>query len=159
MLKTADHLLKLCMENKVKLSVAESCTGGAVAVELTKVSGALDYFLGALVAYCIPIKIKILNVPEQLIQEYGVVSAQVAEKMAEGALQLFDCDFALSTTGLAGPTGGTKQCPIGTVYFGLASKRKQNSISFHSVFSGSRSEIIQLASQQAIDHLYKVIKT
>lgn len=100
---------------------AESCTGGLIAAELTEVPGSSRYFLGAAVCYADPIKQKLLGVPETTLQTLGAVSAETAAAMATGARDLFGADYALSVTGIAGPTGGTPTKPVGLVYLGLAS--------------------------------------
>ncbi|MBN1488470.1 MAG: competence/damage-inducible protein A [Phycisphaerae bacterium] len=102
------------------VATAESCTGGLIAKSLTDVSGSSAYFLSGLVTYSNEAKVRLLAVPEALILEHGAVSAPVAEAMAVGGRRLFGADCALSTTGIAGPTGGTATKPVGLVFFGLA---------------------------------------
>jgi nicotinamide-nucleotide amidase len=104
------------------LAVAESCTGGSLAAEVVAISGSSNYFLGGVVAYSNEIKSRILNVSPETLEAHGAVSWQTAVEMAEGVRTLFGVDLALSTTGIAGPTGGTPTKPVGTVYIGLASK-------------------------------------
>jgi nicotinamide-nucleotide amidase len=102
------------------LALAESCTGGQIAARLVDVAGASKVFLGGVVAYGNVSKMDLLGVPEALLREYGAVSEPVATAMAEGARRRFQADFAVSTTGIAGPDGGTPDKPVGTVCFALA---------------------------------------
>lgn len=104
------------------VATAESCTGGLIAKRLTDVSGASEAVAGGAVTYQTREKIAVLGVPAELIEQYGVVSEQVAIEMASAARRLFDSDLAISTTGYAGPGGGTESEPVGTVYIGVASK-------------------------------------
>ena len=103
--------------------MAESCTGGLVSDRITNVSGSSDYFEGGIVSYSIKAKAQHLGIPLKYIERYGAVSPQVAKKMAEGVRQAFHTTFGLSTTGVAGPTGGTKKTPVGTVFVGVADER------------------------------------
>ncbi|MBN1795849.1 MAG: competence/damage-inducible protein A [Sedimentisphaerales bacterium] len=98
------------------IAVAESCTGGLIGKLLTDIPGSSDYFKGGIIAYNNESKIEMLNVPLELINKYGAVSKEIAEAMAKGALKNFDTDCAISTTGIAGPTGATPDKSIGLVY-------------------------------------------
>ena len=102
------------------LAVAESCTGGLVAHRLTEVPGSSSYFMEGIVTYSNEAKTRLLGVPEELIEERGAVSAQVAEAMAEGVKRRAGTDFGLSVTGVAGPGGGTDEKPVGLVYIALS---------------------------------------
>ncbi|MFT3739016.1 MAG: competence/damage-inducible protein A [Breznakibacter sp.] len=104
------------------IAVAESCTGGAVGSLITSVPGASAYFKGGVVAYSNQIKTNILGVSVSDLEQYGAVSQQVAEAMAKGALQLMDTDWAVATTGIAGPTGGSETKPVGTVWIAVAGR-------------------------------------
>ena len=106
--------------NGMTLSVAESCTGGLVSDRITDVPGSSDYFEGGIVSYSIEAKAEHLGIPLKYIKRYGVVSPQVARQMAEGVRKALHSTVGLSTTGVAGPTGGTKKTPVGTVFVGLA---------------------------------------
>ena len=110
---------KLTQQNKT-ISVAESCTGGTLAKLLTDVAGASGYFTHGWVTYSNQAKISELGIPNELIEKYGAVSEQVATAMADGARKKAGTDFAIGITGIAGPTGGTKQKPVGLVYISLA---------------------------------------
>jgi nicotinamide-nucleotide amidase len=110
----------LCRERSLSLCTAESCTGGLVAQLLTDEPGSSSFFVGAVVAYANAIKTNVLGVDETLIAEKGAVSSEVARKMAEGARRTLSADVALSITGIAGPTGGTPEKPVGLVHYAVA---------------------------------------
>jgi len=102
------------------LALAESCTGGLVGHRLTEVSGSSAYFLGGIVSYSYPAKERLLGVPHDTLYGQGAVSVEVALAMARGARRVLDADVGLSVTGIAGPTGGTPDKPVGLVYVALA---------------------------------------
>jgi len=104
----------------LKLATAESCTGGLLASTITDVPGASEVFAGGIVSYTDAVKEKVLGVPSGPFRRLGAVSRPVARAMAERARKKFRTDFALATTGFAGPNGGTKEKPVGTVYIALA---------------------------------------
>lgn len=114
----------LLLEKKKTVSVAESCTGGLIANLLTNIVGSSAYFWGGVVAYDNSIKSNVLGVKKSTLQKYGAVSEEVALEMAAGVRNAFNSDFALATTGIAGPTGATENKPVGLVYIGLASPNK-----------------------------------
>jgi len=134
------------------LSIAESCTGGLINDRITDIPGSSDYFMGGMVTYSNESKARHLGVPLDDIKRFGAVSPQVAKKMAQGVQKAFGTTFGLSTTGVAGPTGGTKEKPVGLVYIGLvdgekASVRKEN-------LKGSRREIKKKAAERSLRFLY-----
>src|SRR5690606_6225357 len=102
------------------ISTAESCTGGALASQLVSVSGSSDYFQGSFVTYSNELKQRILSVDENLFTTVGAVSSEVVEQMADNARCLLATDYCLSVSGIAGPTGGTDEKPVGTVWIGLS---------------------------------------
>ncbi|MBQ7818878.1 MAG: CinA family nicotinamide mononucleotide deamidase-related protein [Bacteroidales bacterium] len=108
-------LIKLLQEKSYTISTAESCTGGGIASKITSVAGASTVFMGGVVAYDNTIKTNILGVEEESINVYGVVSKQVVEQMAKGVADKFMTDCAIATSGIAGPSGGSKQKPVGTI--------------------------------------------
>ncbi|MBC7264522.1 MAG: CinA family protein [Chloroflexi bacterium] len=105
---------------RLTLAVAESCTGGLLAHHITNVPGSSNYFLGGVIAYSNEVKVRLLGVPVETIEQHSAVSWQTALAMARGVRQRLGADVALSITGIAGPTGGTPEKPVGLVYLGLA---------------------------------------
>ena len=137
------------------LSVAESCTGGLLGERITSVPGSSDYFAGGFLAYTDRMKIELLGLDEQLLSEHTAVSEQVAAAMAERAQQRTGSTFALSTTGIAGPGGGTEAAPVGTVFIGVASPRGCRAHRYR--FLGNRDRIRTLTAQNALDLLRRAI--
>ena len=113
---------RLLRENKKTLCTAESCTGGDIAHMITSVPGSSDYFKGSVIAYANSVKTELLGIDEKLIEKYGAVSEPVVTSMAEGARRLLKADFAVATSGIAGPDGGTVEKPIGTLWTAVASE-------------------------------------
>lgn len=110
----------LLSERNLTLAVAESCTGGLLGGRITRISGSSTYFLGGIIAYNNEIKINRLGVQREIIERYGAVSAEAAREMARGVVSVIGSDIGISVTGIAGPTGGTEDKPVGTVFIGLA---------------------------------------
>jgi nicotinamide-nucleotide amidase len=131
------------------LAVAESCTGGLVAERLTSVSGSSRYFLGGAVVYSNALKTEMADVPEDLIDVYGAVSEQVARALAEGIRKRCGSSLGLGITGVAGPTGGTAEKPVGLVFHALASENGTEVVKRN--FPGDRARVRWFASQQALD--------
>ncbi|MCQ2361265.1 MAG: CinA family protein [Paludibacteraceae bacterium] len=135
---------------KHTISTAESCTGGNIAHIITAVAGSSDYFKGSVVSYCNDVKVKVLGVNAADIERYGVVSSQVAEQMARGVQKLLDTDYAVATTGVAGP-GSSDGLPAGTIWVGVASRTE---VKTRLLSLGSdRIKNIEDASRLAIDFL------
>lgn len=137
------------------LSLAESCTGGLVGSRVTEVSGSSEYFIEGVVTYSNDAKIKTLGVPKELIEKFGAVSAEVAESMATGMREKSGTDYTVSITGIAGPTGGTEEKPVGLVFIGYADKTQVKS--FRILLPGDRYLIRWRASQAALDYLRRQI--
>ncbi|WP_432410248.1 competence/damage-inducible protein A [Rasiella sp. SM2506] len=150
-----ERIAVLLQSKNQSLSLAESCTGGAVASEITSVPGASVYFKGGVVPYETRQKITILGVNEDLIKKYNVVSAQVAEAMAMQCAKLFGSDYALATTGIAGPTKGDALDEVGTVYIAIASPSGVFSEKFS--FGNLRERVIKKATNKAFELLLKEI--
>ncbi len=143
----------LATRKKIKLAIAESCTGGLISHTITAVPGSSNYFLGGIVSYSNQLKIDTLGVEPQTIARYGVVSAETAIAMARGIKKISGADLTVAVTGIAGPAGGSREKPVGTVYFGLAAQDNYRHYLHH--FSGSRAMIQAIASQTALDILRK----
>ena len=137
------------------LAVAESCTGGTIAARFTAMSGASAYFLCGVVSYSNESKIKVLGVDPGTLERHGAVSEATAREMAEGARRMSGADFAVATTGIAGPTGGTDEKPVGTVWMAVATPR--GTVAVCRQCGTDRGQIIDRASAQAIALLRKEI--
>lgn len=131
------------------LAVAESCTGGLVAERLTSVSGSSRYFIGGAVVYSNELKVQFADVPQDLLDDFGAVSEQIAKALAEGIRKRCGTTLGLGITGVAGPTGGTAEKPVGLVFHALASESGTEVIKRN--FPGDRARIRWFASQQALD--------
>ena len=110
-------------KRKVTIATAESCTGGLIANSLTDIPGSSEYFERGVVSYSNKAKTDLLDVPEKLIEEHSAVSEQVAKAMAEGIRKKSKVDIGVATTGIAGPTGGTKEKPVGLVYIAVSTSK------------------------------------
>lgn len=135
------------------LSIAESCTGGLICDRITNVSGSSDYFMGGMVTYSNESKAEHLGIPAAIIKRYGAVSSQVARRMAKGVRKGFHTTFGLSTTGVAGPTGGTKRSPIGRVLIGFTNGKKAWVRKLD--LKGNRREIKEKATDEALQFFYE----
>ena len=142
--KVARKLIEL----RKTLSLAESCTGGLLSHRLTNIPGSSQFLLFSIIAYSNMAKSKFLGVPKALIKTHGAVSGPVAEAMAKGARKALKSDFAISLTGIAGPTGGTKAKPVGLVFISLSSHKE--TVSYKLLFKGSREAIKQQATDEAL---------
>jgi len=121
---TLEHALgTILKDNNLTLAAAESCTGGEISHLITTVPGSSSYYLGSVTSYAVPVKEKVLGVPHETIEKYGVVSSEVAAAMADGVRKLMGADYAVATTGLAGPGGGDGVNPDGTVWVGVSSAK------------------------------------
>lgn len=116
------EIIKICGENGLKVSAAESCTGGMISAALTSVSGSSAVIELGVCAYSNRIKREVLGVSEETLREHTEYSVRCAEEMARGAMRLAGADFGISTSGIAGPSGATENDPVGTVYIGYADK-------------------------------------
>ena len=136
---------------------AESCTGGNIAHLITLIPGSSVVFRGGAVTYATPTKTKVLGVSKEFIDNDGVVSQRVVESMAQGTRDLYEADFGVATTGVAGPSGGTEETPVGTVWIGVAGKHGTISELCH--FGKGRSKVIRQATLKAYELLYEAIRT
>ena len=154
---TENRLLELLSKHNLKIATAESCTGGLVAGVLCDISGISAYFEEGYITYSEEAKCKNLGVLPETIAPYGVVSCEVAEEMARGAAERANADCAIATTGVAGPTGGTDENPVGTVCFACVVKNQV--LTERMIFEGNRMEIRMQAAVYAIEMLCDYIES
>ena len=143
-------MVRLLTERRLWLATAESCTGGLIADKITNVSGSSAVFRQGYVTYANEAKTELLGIPADLIREQGAVSEPVARLMAEGALQRAGVDHALAVTGIAGPTGGTPEKPVGTVFIALAA-RHQTTFVRRSTFALDRLSFKERTARMALE--------
>ena len=143
-------------KQNLKIATAESCTGGLIAHTLTNISGSSDYFDRGVVSYSNKSKTELLGVPEKLIDKYGAVSNPVAKAMADGIRVKSEVDIGISTTGIAGPTGGTKEKPVGLVFIAISTK--DNVIVKKYQFGGNRIQNKYDTCKAALNMLYDNLK-
>jgi nicotinamide-nucleotide amidase len=136
-------------ENRATIAVAESCTGGLLAERLTSISGSSVYFLGGVVCYSNQLKSSLVGVPAELIESKGAVSSEVALALADGIRKQTGATLGVGITGIAGPTGGTPEKPVGLVHIGIADQKGPQEKSFR--FPGDRERIRFFATQNALD--------
>jgi PncC family amidohydrolase len=147
-LQKMEEVYKKLSAEKLKISVAESCSGGLLAALLTELPGSSKFFDRGFVAYSNKAKIDLLGVKEETLQRHGAVSAQIATEMAQGALKNSLSDLALAITGIAGPSSDATKKPIGLVFIAFSSHKKSEVREFY--FTGDRSEIRQQAVLMAL---------
>ena len=145
----------LLINKGMTFASAESCTGGNIAHVITLIPGSSEIFKGTAVTYATPMKTKVLGVPAETIENHGVVSQPVVEAMAKGVRNLMEADFGVATTGVAGPSGGTEENPVGTVWIGVASARGVVSKRFN--FGKDRENVINRATIAAYEMLRQQI--
>jgi PncC family amidohydrolase len=140
----------------MSVATAESCTGGNVAAALTSLAGSSDYVMGGIVSYSNSAKAKLLGVPQEILDTRGAVSPECARAMAEGARRAFETDVAVSTTGIAGPGGGTARKPVGLVYIAVTDDSGTTAVEH--IFSGDRAAITSAATEAALAMLLERIE-
>ncbi len=150
-----ENLVKQLKARRQTLGFAESCTGGLTSATLCEISGVSEVFLGSIVSYSNEIKTDLLGVPSEILKQQGAVSAPVALLMAKGAKKVLKTSWALSITGIAGPGGGSKEKPVGTVFFAVAGPQLE--MSEKQAFSGERAEIQRQAADYAVTLLLKLL--
>jgi nicotinamide-nucleotide amidase len=142
---------QMLTEGRLSVSTAESCTGGSIAKLITRIPGSSAYFKGSIVAYANNIKVKYLDVSDEMLNDHGAVSQQVVERMAKSCLLHFETDFSIATSGIAGPDGGSDSKPVGTTWIAVAGRRGVVSECFH--FGKHRERNIVRASYAALNML------
>jgi nicotinamide-nucleotide amidase len=160
-MKSADEQIlqsvsSMLTENKLTIATAESCTGGLIAHSLTNISGSSDFFERGIVSYSNQAKIDLLSVSEEMLNKYGAVSEPIAKAMAEDVRKKSNVDIGISITGIAGPTGGTPEKPVGLVFIGLSTKTKTVVKKFQ--FKGSRLKNKHSTCNAALNMLYDYLK-
>ncbi|MCX8124615.1 MAG: CinA family nicotinamide mononucleotide deamidase-related protein [Spirochaetes bacterium] len=145
-----EKIVKIFSKHGKTIAIAESCTGGLIAKRITDIPGSSSVFLGGIVAYSNQVKISQLDVSSSTLQKFGAVSQQTALEMAEGVKEKFDADFGISTTGIAGPDGGSKDKPVGLVCFGIAG---DTTFTTQIQFAGSREQIRTMATNYILTKL------
>ena len=157
MLKLCNDIVSILKEKGLTLSTAESCTGGLIAKSITDISGCSSVFYGGVVSYDNSVKKNVLGVNKATLESFGAVSYETAREMALGVKKALKTDIGISTTGIAGPTGGTSQKPVGTVYVGIAYGDSVESILLSIDSTLSRDEIRYSAVYSALSMLLQKI--
>jgi nicotinamide-nucleotide amidase len=140
---------RMLTERKLTIAVAESCTGGLITDKITDVPASSNYFERGIISYSNQSKIDNLRVPKELIETYGAVSSEVAKAMAEGVRQLAGTDIGISSTGIAGPTGGSAEKPVGLVWIGYSDRNETLAVKFN--FGDDRRRVKERAAQAALE--------
>jgi nicotinamide-nucleotide amidase len=151
----AEVLGKLLIQSKKSLATAESCSGGYIAHQITSIPGSSAYFKGAIISYDNAVKIEQLNVPANIIESYGAVSEACVSTMASNVRKLLKTDYAIATSGVAGPGGGTPEKPVGTVWIAVSSEKETKATVFN--FGDNRERTIQRTAIQGLDMLRKLL--
>ncbi|UCF50788.1 MAG: CinA family protein [Thermoplasmatales archaeon] len=151
-LKKISIILK---ENNLKIAVAESCSGGLISHNFTNISGSSEYFDRGIVSYSNNAKLELLDISENILERYGAVSEQVAIAMAKGIRKKSNVDIGIATTGIAGPTGGTEEKPVGLVYIAISTTN--NTIVKKYQFPGDRLENKESTCRAALEMLLESI--
>ena len=154
---TAEEILLDALRGRgLTVATAESCTGGNIAHRITMIPGASDFYPGSVVSYSNEVKMNLLGVDAAVLEAYGAVSEPVARQMADGARRALGADCAVATSGIAGPSGGSPEKPVGTVCMAFATPEGTDTATFH--FPGDRARVIDRASTTAMIELAKRIK-
>jgi len=154
--KLLEDISTILKNKNLKIAIAESATGGLIASSFTNISGSSEYFDRGLVTYSNKSKIELLDVKKESLEIYGTVSSEVAKEMAEGVRKKSDVDIGVSTTGIAGPTGGTNEKPVGLVFIGLCLSDKTIVKKYQ--FDGNRLENKENFCNKALSLIHENIK-
>lgn len=155
--KIAESIETILISKGWSVVTAESCTGGGVAAALTAVPGSSACVKGGIVAYTEEIKMRLLGVKAETLRDFGVVSRPTVEEMARGAMKSMNSDFAVATSGVAGPSGGTEETPVGTIWIAAASRSQ---VYAHCIreYNEGRAQNVQNAVQMALEMLRNVVE-
>jgi nicotinamide-nucleotide amidase len=146
----------LLEQQGLKLAVAESCTGGLISHLITNVAGASNYYLGGVTSYANQVKVGMLGVSPSTIEQHGAVSAETVLEMARGVRKVLGADVGVAVSGIAGPSGGTPQKPVGTVWVGLSSAKDE--FARHFLWQGDRLAIKKQSAQAAFSLLIEFLQ-
>ncbi len=155
-MKIEEELGSVLRARKITLSTAESCTGGSIAALITSVPGSSEYFKGGVVAYSNEVKETILHVSPETIEKYGAVSRETVMEMVVGAMNTLKTDCAVATSGIAGPSGGTPDKPVGTIWIAVAYKNEI--ITMKQSGDHGREKNVQNAIQNALELLRELLQ-
>lgn len=152
------RLAQLLVDNGQTVTTVESCTGGGIACALTAIAGSSSWFNQGWVTYSNDSKVELVGVSQQSLTCYGAVSPEVVTEMAEGALVRANADWSIATSGIAGPSGGTTEKPVGTVWFGFAAKQMEVPLTIVKQFDGDRDNVRQQAINFAVRQLIEILE-
>ena len=155
--KQSEILLYNCLEKNLTITTAESCTGGMIASSIVSISGSSTIFKSSVVTYSNDMKSKILNIPLKLITKNGAVSNIIAHNMASNVLNVMNADISIAVTGIAGPSGGNIDKPVGLVYIGIGTKK--NVVTKKYLFKGNRLRIRQETTLEALKLSNEIIES
>ena len=144
---------KVALETGITIGTAESCTGGLVGKMLTDLGGSSGYYQGGVISYANAVKEQVLGVSSETLATYGAVSEETAKEMVEGVFRVLRTDYAIATTGIAGPGGGSQEKPVGLVYIGIGTPRRITV--YKEIFIGNRTSIRKSVAERAIQYVYK----
>ena len=144
---------KVALEKGITIGTAESCTGGLVGKMLTDLGGSSGYYQGGVISYANAVKEQVLGVSSETLATYGAVSEETAKEMVEGVFRVLRTDYAIATTGIAGPGGGSQEKPVGLVYIGIGTPRRITV--YKEIFIGDRDNIRKSVAERAIQYVYK----
>lgn len=156
-LMLAEELVALCRKHEIRVATAESLTGGMIGSCITSISGSSQIYSGGIISYTNEAKASLLNVSKPSLETYGAVSDVVACEMAQGALNALGSNYAISVTGIAGPTGEEPGKPVGTVYIAVASQEETSCIRY--LFNGSRDDVRATTVNFALRNMLEAIKS
>ena len=155
-MKIYHQLIEFLIEKEINIATAESCTGGLIAKLITDVPGSSCVFIGGVVSYSNEMKMKWLDVRQETLEKYGAVSENTVREMLDGILKMTGSDLAVAVSGIAGPTGGTIEKPVGTVFIGVALHDQKLLRKF--LFNGSREEIRTASAEKAVEMIYTLLE-
>ena len=144
---------KVALETGITIGTTESCTGGLVGKILTDLGGSSGYYQGGIISYANAVKEQVLGVSPETLATYGAVSEETAKEMVEGVFRVLRTDYAIATTGIAGPGGGSQEKPVGLVYIGIGTPRRITV--YKEIFIGDRTSIRKSVAERAIQYVYK----